>query len=77
MDQTAVCALRANIMKIMKQVERGASLNITSRGRIVAKLVPPHYSCDQERKKLAEIAKNAKIGDVISPIDEEWKANQE
>ena len=77
MKQIAVSKLRANIMKILRQVEHGTSMYITSRGKIVAKLVPPDYSGKQARKKLAEIAKNAKIGDVITPIDEEWKANQE
>ncbi len=52
-------------------------MSITSRGKIVAKLVPPDYTRNIARQKLTNIAKNAKIGDVISPIEEEWKVNQE
>jgi antitoxin (DNA-binding transcriptional repressor) of toxin-antitoxin stability system len=60
-------------MKILKDIEHGASLNITSRGRVVAKLVPPNFTQELAKEKLIEIGKKAKIGDVISPIDETWE----
>ncbi len=41
MDTIAVSEFRANIMKILKEVEHGSNINITSRGKVVAKLVPP------------------------------------
>jgi prevent-host-death family protein len=73
MQQIAVSKLRANMMKILKKIEHGASIDITSRGRIIAKLVPPDYSKNLARKKLTEIGKSSKIGDVIAPIETEWK----
>jgi antitoxin (DNA-binding transcriptional repressor) of toxin-antitoxin stability system len=76
MENIAVSVLRANLMKVLKQIEHGATLNITSRGKIVAKLVPPNYTRNKARKKLAKIAKSAVIGDVISPIDTEWEATK-
>lgn len=67
MKSVAVSELRANLMKILKEIEQGLSLDITSRGRVVAKLVPPDYIRSQVRKRLAEIGRKAKIHDVISP----------
>jgi prevent-host-death family protein len=74
MDTIAVSELRANLMSVLKEIQHGSSVNITSRGVVVAKLVPPDYSQENARKKLLEIGKSAKIGDIVSPIDTQWKA---
>ena len=76
MQSIAVSELRANLMKILKSIEQGSSLDITSRGRVVAKLVPPDYSKKIAQQKLKQLRKSAKIYDVISPIDTQWEANQ-
>ena len=75
MQSIAVSDLRANLMKILKEIENGSSLDITSRGRVVAKLVPPNFTRKLARKRLIEIGVKAKLNDVISPIDEKWEAN--
>ncbi|MBD3375790.1 type II toxin-antitoxin system prevent-host-death family antitoxin [candidate division KSB1 bacterium] len=74
MDTIAVSELRANLMSVLKEIQHGSSVNITSRGVVVAKLVPPDYSQENARKKLLEIGKSAKIGDIVSPIDTQWEA---
>ena len=74
MDTISVSYLRANLMKILKEIEHGAVINITSRGKVVAKIIPPEYSKENAKDKLKEISKTAVIGDVISPIDVQWKA---
>jgi prevent-host-death family protein len=76
MLQIGVSEFRANMMKILTKVEQGAMIDITSRGRVVAKLVPPEYSRDLARNKLGEIGKRAKIGDVISPLETVWKVTE-
>ena len=73
----AVSEFRANIMKVLKDVEHGSNINITSRGKVVAKLVPPDYTREKARERLKEIGKNAVLGDVISPIDAQWKVLSE
>ena len=75
MKTIAVSELRANLMKVLKKTEHGSTINITSRGRVVAKLVPPEYSSDKAKEKLNEISKNAILNDVISPIDSEWESS--
>ena len=57
MQTIAVSELRANLMKVLKEIEYGESLDITSRGKVVAKLVPPEYSREKARNKLKEIRK--------------------
>lgn len=75
MQSIAVSELRANIMKVLKRVEQGSSITITSRGRVVAKLIPPDGSLKMAEEKLALLRKTAKIYDVLSPIAENWKAD--
>jgi prevent-host-death family protein len=74
METIAVSDLRANLMKILKEIEHGAIVNITSRGKIVAKLIPPESSQETAKKKLKAISKTAVLNDIISPIAIEWKA---
>ena len=74
MTTIGVSEFRANLMKVLKEVENGTDINITSRGKIVARLVPPDFTKENARKKLIGIGKKSKIGDVISPIDTTWEA---
>jgi len=74
MESIAVSDFRANLMKILRQIEHGASLDITSRGKIVAKLVPPDYTRTLAREKLDALRETAKVYDVLSPIDENWES---
>ena len=74
MDTIAVSDLRANLMKILKEIEHGSTVDITSRGKVVAKLVTPDYIRETAREKLKELGKNAVLDDIISPIDMQWNA---
>ena len=76
MDTIAVSELRANLMKILKEIKAGSEINITSRGKVIAKLVPPDNIAYEAKTKLAEVAESAVIYDLIAPIDEEWEATQ-
>ncbi len=76
MTSIAVSDLRANLMKILKKIERGAVISITSRGREIARLVPPENSMEQAREKLKGLRQTAIIKDVLSPLDEEWESAQ-
>ncbi len=76
MNYIAISDLRANLMKALKQVEKGTTLIITSRGKPVAKLVPTDDSVKQAQNKLKELKKTAKIHDILSPVSESWKAER-
>ncbi len=74
METIPVSEFRANLMQVLKQIESGASITITSRGREMARLVPPENPLNKARESLKELRKTAIIGDVVSPLKEEWKA---
>lgn len=76
MEKIAVSELRNNLMRVLKLIESGASITITSRGREIARLVPPENSKDKAKQALRKLSKTAVLKDIISPIDEEWKAMQ-
>ncbi len=76
MDTIAVSELRANLMKILKEIKAGSEINITSRGKVIAKLVPPDNVAYKAKVKLAEVAESAVLYDLTTPIDEQWEAEQ-
>ena len=73
MKTISVSELRANLSKVLKEIKHGSSKQITLRGQVVAKLVPPDVRRETAIKSLNEIAKTVIIGDVISPIDDDWE----
>jgi len=73
METIAISKLRANLMKVLKRIEHGSSITITSRGKEVAKLVPLDYNRKNAQKRLKELRKTAVLHDVISPVDEDWE----
>ena len=75
MQSIAVSDLRANLMKVLKKIEKGSSVLVTSRGKAVAQLIPADESIKHAESKIQELSKTAKIHDVLSPIGENWKAN--
>jgi prevent-host-death family protein len=74
MENIAVSALRSKIMSVLKEVEVGSTINITSRGKVVARLVPPDFSRKIARDKLVNLGKTAVIHDVISPVGDVWES---
>ena len=76
METIAVSEFRANLMKVLKRIEAGATIAITSRGREIARLLPPEGKMSHARKTLVELRKTAVIRDIISPTGEEWEANK-
>jgi len=61
-------------MKVLAEIQNGSKIYITSRGKVVAKLVPPDDKQENARKKLKEIGKKAKLHDIVSPVDVQWEA---
>ena len=52
----------------MKQVREGKEVEVTVHGKVIARLVPEAAKSDRAKKKrLAELRKTAKVGDVTSP----------
>ena len=74
MEKVSISTLRENLSTFLKKVQKGGVITITSRGHDMARLVPLEDKGVKSRKILRDLGKNAFIGDIISPIDEEWEA---
>lgn len=73
METVGINILRRNLTGVLKRVEKGESILITSRGHEIARLVPLEKKTVKARKRLAELGKTAYVGDVVSPLSGDWK----
>ena len=73
MTSVAISEFRANMSAILQQVQNGEIISLTQRGTEIARLVPPDFVQLATQQRLEELRKTAVIGDVLSPIDEEWE----
>ena len=71
-----ISEFRANLLKYLEQARKGEAFTVTSHGKILAEIRPPAQQRAQALQKLAAIAETACIGDVVSPTEAEWDAQQ-
>lgn len=76
MEDVKLTELRQNLPAYVKQVQKGHELRITSRGKAVARLLPPEDPVDAARSRLTTLRKSAHVGDVISPTGARWRADR-
>jgi len=74
METIAVSKLRENMVLFLKKVQQGKSIAITSRGNEIAMLVPIEKKMEASKNALKQLRKTAVVSDVVSPIEEDWKA---
>ncbi len=74
MTTIAVSELRANLMRVLEEIKHGAQIQITSRGKIIAQLVPADATHEDAKAALQQLSSGAFVEDVLSPIDETWNA---
>lgn len=74
MKQVTISEFRANLLKYLKMVQQGETMNISSKGTMLATLIAPVSQHEAAKEKLAKLAKTARIHDVIKPIGESWNA---
>jgi prevent-host-death family protein len=74
MRTIAVSELRDNLMSFIKKVQAGEDIIVTSRGNEVVKLVPVENKKQMAKERLKELQKTAYVGDILSPVNEEWEA---
>jgi len=74
METVGVSKLRENLPAYIKRVQLGQTITITSHGNRIAMLVPVASETVTSRNALRKLRKTAHIGDVVSPIDEQWES---
>ncbi|MHB8743268.1 MAG: type II toxin-antitoxin system Phd/YefM family antitoxin [Sulfuricaulis sp.] len=76
MKQVKVTDLRAHLPKYLAMAAAGDTVTVLSRGRPIARLVPAASASNNAREKLADLRKQARIGDVVSPLGVAWSATR-
>ena len=77
MKTIAISDLRANLMQVLKQTQHGTKIEITSHGKVIARLVPPDTVQREAVQALNKLSESAAVYDVIAPLDEAWDAQSE
>lgn len=76
MNEVKVTEFRAHLPSYLARVEAGEILTITSRGRMIARLIPVQDAGEAARSELAALRGQCRIGDVTSPLDMRWYASR-
>lgn len=76
MREVNVTELRSHLPKYLSKAQSGTEILVTSHGQVIARIMPPVNTQEEAKQQLKQLRKNAIIGDVISPIDETWDADQ-
>ncbi len=72
MEKVNVTELREHLPSYLAKVDAGEELVITSRGRVIARLVPAAGIKAQAQNELKALRKKCRVGDVVSPLDVQW-----
>lgn len=66
--------LRKRLQGFLKDVQQGDRIQITSHGRVIARLAPEPAVAESARESLDRWAVSARRGDVINPAGKGWEA---
>jgi prevent-host-death family protein len=74
MSSINVTELRQHLPEYLKQVQSGEEIAITLHGKTIARIVPEAKESKREAalKRLDAVRGTVIVGDIISPLDEEW-----
>lgn len=74
MQKVNITELRSNLPLYLAHVRRGRVMQITHRGKVIARIVPELDPAQGARERLVALRPKARVGDVISPLDASWEA---
>jgi prevent-host-death family protein len=75
MAKVNITELRQNLPAYVARVREGETVEVTVRGRIIARIVPEEDRGAAARKRLKALRGKARItGDLMSPSGETWDA---
>jgi len=76
MLEVSVTAFRNHVPDYLEKVRNGEDIALTSRGKVIARLVPPGDERAHAKQQLVALRATSRIGDVVSPVNEDWEANR-
>lgn len=74
MSEVNVSELRNHLPEYLARAESGEEILVTRRGRVIARLSAARGARDEAKRRLAALRSGARVGDVISPVDAAWEA---
>ena len=57
-------------------MKKGKEIEVTSRGKVIARIVAGGNPHQEARERLLAIRKHCTVGDVLSPTGAEWDAER-
>lgn len=75
MIKVTVTTFRKHIPDYLGRVRLGEDIALTSRGKVIARLVPPADERQSALEQLAALRAACHIGDVVTPIEAKWEAD--
>ena len=80
MTRVSVSHLRQHLPAYLKRVQKGEAIQITSRGRVIARLEAEQDPAEQARQWLDGLQGRVTLGDVLAPLgpesaDDAWSAD--
>lgn len=76
MREVNVTELRSHLPKYLASAQKGTEILVTSHGRVIARIIPPVDTKADAARQLKDLRKRCSVGDVISPIDEDWESEK-
>ena len=76
MAKVKITELRQNLPAYLARAKTGEIVEVTVRGRVIARIVPEEDRQAAARKRLKALRKTARIGDIMSPSGEAWNAER-
>ena len=69
-----VTQLRSNLQEYLTGVQNGESLAVTSRGKVIVRIIPPENEKELAKARLKSLQSVAWFGDVVTPTGDVWEA---
>jgi prevent-host-death family protein len=69
--------LRRHLSSYLQRVAAGESFLIARRGKVVARLTPDIDPAEAAYQRLLSYRAQSWVGDVITPLDEEWTGDSD
>jgi len=71
-----VTELRQNLPAYLAGAQKGTEIEVTSRGKVIARIVAGGNPHQEARDRLRAARKHCRVGDVVSPTGAQWDAER-
>ena len=71
-----VTELRQNLPAYLAQARKGKEIEVTSRGKVIARIVPGGDPHQEARERLLAARRHCTVGDVAGPTGARWDAER-